>query len=282
MSRLLSYGLLLGMGTAAGACSFDSRPSGSGMRSNGTGTAGLTWIPPASSDRNPATMAVDAATDAMKDEAIAVQPTKLDAGAPPRKPTTPPDSAPVAGRPAAMSGGSRDAGAPQSDRVDASKPDAAPSASKPDAQMPSAPDAATTQSSCQPGLYAGTFSGSIQLIGLSLSTVTGTVRAQLVLDASGTQLDLHDGRVMGLDQDGNRLTSDLTGTVNCQTEQLENGKLANGIFHNVGSDSDTAFIGTAQATHASDPHSLVGTFAVEAPDTLVIGGRGTWSLIRNE
>jgi hypothetical protein len=216
------------------SCSFDSQPTSSGTRGNGT--ADPTWTPPsASSDgtRGPASTTLDAATDAMRSEAIAVQPAIADAGAPPRTPTKPVTRTSDASTPAAASGGRRDSGASQAQRMDASQPQAP----KVDASQPaSTSDAAAragASAHCKPGLYAGTFSGSIQLVGLSLSTVTGTVRAQLTPDSSGGRLDLHDGRVMGLDQDGNRLTVNLTGSVNCQTDQLENGKLESGNFHNV-------------------------------------------------
>ena len=161
--------------------------------------------------------------------------------------------------------------------------DAQTSSGKPDATPRDAAAAVDEASSarCKGGAYTGTFSGSIQLIGLSLSSVTGVVRADLTLDASGEHLDMHDGSVMGVDQDGNRLTVNLTGRVNCKTDQLENGKLENGNFHNVGSDSDTAFIGSAEATYSRDPHSVVGTFSVEATDTSLLTGRGTWTLIRS-
>jgi hypothetical protein len=141
---------------------------------------------------------------------------------------------------------------------------------------------AAAPSRCRPGVYAGTFSGSIQLIGLSLSSVTGTVQGELEGDGSD-YLDMRDGRVVGVDQDGNRLTCSLSGRVNCATNEFEEGVLEDGVFHNVGSNSDTLFVGSAQASYSSQPFSLVGTFSVEATDTAsLFGGRGTWSLIRNE
>jgi hypothetical protein len=144
------------------------------------------------------------------------------------------------------------------------------------------PDASTPPVRCKPGVYTGTFSGSIQLIGLSLSSVTGTVRADLVSDATAEHLDFHDGHVVGVDQDGNRLTCGLAGRVNCADFQLEEGRLEAGIFHNLDSNSDTAFIGSAQAMYSQQPHSVVGTWQVEAKDSSLLGGRGTWSLILSQ
>jgi hypothetical protein len=143
-------------------------------------------------------------------------------------------------------------------------------------------DASNASTHCKAGVYAGTFTGSIQVVGLSLSSVTGTVRAKLVYDSAKNTLDVHEGRVMGVDQDGNRLTCDLSGSINCGNDELEAGKLDHGIFHNVESDTDTAFVGTLQGTYAQDPHSVVGTWRVEAQDTSLLGGRGTWTLVRNE
>jgi hypothetical protein len=136
---------------------------------------------------------------------------------------------------------------------------------------------------CKEGIYAGTFSGSIQLIGLSLSTVTGTVRAELMLNPAGTYLEIRDARVVGVDQDGNTLTVDLSGNLNCMSDALEDGTLANGVYHNVASNSDTLFTGEAQATYSEDPHSVVGTFTVVAEGLVpLFTGRGTWSLIIND
>jgi hypothetical protein len=133
---------------------------------------------------------------------------------------------------------------------------------------------------CREGIYAGTFSGMIQVFGLSLSTVTGTLSTQLRLNPAGTYLELRDARVIGVDQDGNTLTVDLSGNINCMSNELEDGTLTNGVFHNVASNGDTPFVGEAQGTYSSDPHSVVGTFTVQATDFIsLLTGRGTWNLI---
>lgn len=136
---------------------------------------------------------------------------------------------------------------------------------------------------CREGIYAGTFGGSIQLIGLPLSTVTGTVRTTLRLNPDRTYLELRDARVVGTDQDGNRLTVDLSGNINCMTHVVQDGALTNGILHNVASSSDTAFTGEVQGMHSADPHSVVGTWTVTAEGLIpLLTGRGTWSLLLNE
>jgi hypothetical protein len=140
-------------------------------------------------------------------------------------------------------------------------------------------DAALSEPHCKPGVYAGTFSGSIQVIGLSLSSVTGTVRAELALDASGEHLAIDDARVVGVDQNGNSLTVDLSGRINCASERLEDGRLENGTFRNASSNTGIAFTGTTQGMYAEDPHSVVGTWSGEATDAAsLLTGQGTWSL----
>jgi hypothetical protein len=176
--------------------------------------------------------------------------------------------------------------------------DAGASSAEPDAGVPadaSTADSGTLDASaardagpepdphCREGIYAGTFGGSIQLIGLPLSTVTGTVRTALRLNPDGTYLEIRDARVVGTDQDGNRLTVDLSGNINCITNVVEDGALTNGILHNVASNSDTAFTGEVQAMYSADPHSVVGTWTVTAEGLVpLLTGRGTWSLILNE
>jgi hypothetical protein len=156
---------------------------------------------------------------------------------------------------------------------------------QPDASTTTTTTTTTTSTStlrCRPGVYTGTFSGSLQLIGLSLSPVTGTVRAELVADATAEHLDLHDGHVVGVDQDGNRLTCALVGRINCADFQFVEGRLEDGKFHNLDSNSDTAFTGSAQAMYSQEPHSVIGTWQVEATDTSLLGGRGTWTLVFSE
>lgn len=180
----------------------------------------------------------------------------------------------------------RDAGKPvQQQQQQPTQPQQPTQQPKPDQQpqQPQQPpiDASMPQPSsrCRPGVYTGSFTGSLQLIGVSLGSVTGTVRARLELDVDGDYMHFHDGHVVGVDTDGNMLSCDIAGRVNCDNFQLEEGRLEDGNFHNLGANSDTPFTGTVQATYSEEPHSVVGTWQVEATDAAYFGGRGTWSLV---
>jgi hypothetical protein len=265
-------GLLL----ASAGCSFDSAPETS-MRTDPAAKAG--WKPN------------DGAAGASSDAAASDQKSDRSAGgssgaAASRTETMRPASANTAGAAARPNQGRKDpdeldAGpanppAEQPPR-DAGKPT---TTQPPEPQQPQpTPDASTPKSRCKPGLYTGTFTGSLQLIGLSLSPVTGTVRARMELNATGGHLELREGKVAGVDQDGNRLTCGISGRVNCDNFVLEEGLLEDGNFHNVAGDSDTAFQGSVEAMYSEDPYSLVGTFQVEANDSSLFTGRGTWNLV---
>jgi hypothetical protein len=139
--------------------------------------------------------------------------------------------------------------------------------------------AALRPRSCVPGTYSGSFSGSLELIQLAaLSTINGTVRAELVPD--GTQaLVLRNARVVGVDQDQNDLTAVLSGRLNCVTHQLEQGKLESGSYHIKSLATDAAFSGETSGTHSDDPPSVVGTWQATAEGNGWLGGRGTWNLL---
>jgi hypothetical protein len=235
------------------------------------------WMPPTAAEgsrTSASRVGPDGAVDATATAAMAmhmvmdmeVDPTQSDAGE---------DAKPLA---------RRDAGATPEPDKDAGLKVAKDAARPMQPTMPTTPAIPTTPkpSHCKPGVYAGTFSGSIQLVGLSLSSVTGTVRAELNLDAAAQHLEFHGAKVVGVDQDGNRLTVELSGTVNCTDNRLEGGKLTNGNFHNKSADNDTAFTGAADAMYSQEPYALVGTFSVEAQETSLLGGRGTWSLLLSE
>jgi hypothetical protein len=140
-------------------------------------------------------------------------------------------------------------------------------------------EAQATSTACQPGMYSGAFTGSIQLIGLSLSSVTGTIRARLELDASKQTLSLQEARIQGVDQSENQVTGLLTGTLDCRTRMLMDGRLENGNYHGKDDKQGTAFSGTTQASYASDPPSATGTWQASADSVQVIAGQGTWSLV---
>lgn len=260
-------GLLL----AGPGCSFDSAPQTSGRTDPATGAG---WKP----NGGAAGSTDDASTDAKS--ARSEGGSGGNAGSNTR--TMRPAAANNAGTPARPDQGQKDpdeldAGPPKQPAEqprDAGKPT---TTTKP--PEPQQPDSSTPKSRCRPGLYTGTFTGSLQLIGVTLSPVTGTVRAMLDLNETGGHLELHNGRVAGVDQDGNRLTCSISGRVNCDDFVLEDGLLQDGVFHNVGSDSDTAFMGSVEGMYSEDPYSLVGTFQVEAKDSSLFTGRGTWNIL---
>jgi hypothetical protein len=261
---------------AALSCSFDKEPR-TGKR--GDSTSDPSWMPPSAA--HDAERSRDAGADAADGAAVSDAST-TDTGSAASSSNAPADAGQrPSKRQDAGAAMFRDPPAPDAgehpDHTDhPAMPGPQDAATSPE---PSRPDAGSGHVRCKPGVYTGTFSGSIQVIGLSLSTVTGTVRAKLERDASGEHLVIRDGRVSGVDQDGNMLACGLSGTIGCEDQQLVDGRLEDGNFHNVGSDSDTAFAGAVQAMYSDEPHSLVGTWTVEATDTSLLGGRGTWSLI---
>lgn len=257
------------------SCSFDSTPRKVGRTSAATEPA----------TRTDAAMASDASAEPARDAAAEQDAASgaMDAAMP--RPST----NMVMTSPGAMTAPQRqrDAGAPPQRSMGGSSAPAPADAGAPRDAGVSVPNAGSVAPEpdphCKEGLYAGTFSGSIQLIGLALSTVTGTVRTELMLNPAGTYLEIRNARVVGVDQDGNSLTVDLSGNINCASDQLEDGVLANGVFHNVASNTDTVFTGTAQAMYSEDPHSVVGTWTVQAEGLVpLLTGRGTWSLILND
>jgi hypothetical protein len=192
------------------------------------------------------------------------------AGAPSSAAPTPPDAGRVP--------------IPAQDRQDAGM-DAAISAAPgtTDAAVP-ARDAAigVMETRCAPGIYTGQFNGSIQLVGLALSSVTGTIRAELKLDAGKQHLAIQDARVIGVDQDGNSLDVALTGSVDCATFRLDDGRLDHGIYRNTVSGVEQTFNGDVQGTYSQAPSSVLGTWLVETTDTSLLGGRGTWTILLSE
>jgi hypothetical protein len=181
-------------------------------------------------------------------------------------------------------GVTRDASEPVKEPITAggSAPDPTDAGSARDAGTTTRPVEPEPDPHCREGIYSGTFSGMIQVFGLSLSTVTGTLSTNVRINPAGTYLEIRDARVAGVDQDGNTLTVDLSGNINCMSNELEDGTLTNGVYHNVASNADTQFTGQAQAMYSDNPHSVVGTFTVQARDfAALLTGRGTWNLIRS-
>jgi hypothetical protein len=116
-----------------------------------------------------------------------------------------------------------------------------------------------------------------------VSNVNGAVSADLTLDASGQRLTIRDLLILGIDQSGNSMTTQLSGSINCTTFQLEDGRLENGNYHTAAPPSlDFAFIGTARCTYSQDTASAIGMWSVEAEASSLIGGNGAWNLVLSE
>jgi len=128
-------------------------------------------------------------------------------------------------------------------------------------------------------MYAGSFSGSIEFATLPISSVAGTIRAELVLSSSKDKLAIHNGTIRGVDQSEKPLTAQLTGTVDCDTGALEAGRFENGSYQVNEFTSAATFTGTADANYTVDPPSATGTWEATSKETVgLIGGKGSWSL----
>ena len=78
---------------------------------------------------------------------------------------------------------------------------------------------------------------------------------------SGDYLTIEDGEITGQDQDGNPIQAEVSGSMNCTTNRLENGKLLNGMYTRTGLGMTVQFEGTADAVYApGDKPSLLGTW----------------------
>lgn len=180
----------------------------------------------------------------------------------------------------------RDAGDAHDASVDAGGLDAA----RGDAAT-GVPDASTANdagadagSRCIPGRYVGAFAGEISaLLGLIRLDITGTISLEIAATANGDQLQIKNGKLMGTDQDGNPLTALVSGTLNCATLKLENGRITEGAYNRVdpifgGPPSTTNFSGTATATYnpTQNPPSAQGKWEVKNSDESR-GGSGSWT-----
>jgi hypothetical protein len=156
-----------------------------------------------------------------------------------------------------------DSGARSSNAAGAAPPPmGTPTVSKPD--MPR---------ECMPGIYEGTFEGPVTFAVGSFNNVSGTLRAELVLDASGDALQVRDGLMTGKDSTGVGMSAGWTGTVNCASKQLENGRHEHGAWEN-----GSTFTGTLEGTYAIAPYVVSGTWKVQSEQIPLAGGNGTWHM----
>jgi hypothetical protein len=191
----------------------------------------------------------------------------LDAGAAAPDAAAPDSAAPIdAGQDAA-----RDAA------VDAAPPrDAAPA----DAATPPV-DTGPPPPKCTAGSYRGTFMGSVavQVFGLDITTIPlmGTITLTAVADGAD-RFNVTNGAVTGTDDANDPITARVTGTMNCATGKLENGKLEDGKYIHwlVG---EILFTGSVSGTYTNTPPSANGNWQTEtASTTLLRSGMGTWNV----
>lgn len=176
----------------------------------------------------------------------------------------------------------RDASQPRQSPPDAGAPPESARDASPPRQSPPDAGALPATALCEPGLYTGTFAGQIDAAGAALSSVTGSVRAQLVWDVGMLYMLITDARVMGLDQDGNTLTVSLSGAINCITGLIEDGRLDNGVFHIAEAATDLTFLGTVEGSYSRDQQTLLGTWSGAADASSLIAGRGSFSLVASQ
>jgi len=160
----------------------------------------------------------------------------------------------------------RDAGQAPPNAAGSAAPMGMPDASAPDQQRPDT-------SRCMPGIYEGDFEGPVTFVVGSIDRVTGTMRAEAVLDASGDSLRIVGGVITGMDNFGVGMSATWTGSVSCTTSQLTDGRLADGAW-----DNGSTFTGTLEGTYAVSPHAMSGTWQVESREIPLAGGNGEWQM----
>ena len=132
-----------------------------------------------------------------------------------------------------------------------------------DAGSKAEPDSSIVEepSTCFAGVYTGTFEGEIKVLGFISLPIEGEIAITVATSDSGDSLTIEDGEIMGEDQDGNPIQAEVSGSMNCVTNRLENGKLLNGVYTRTGLGMTVEFEGTADATYEpGDQPSLSGTW----------------------
>jgi hypothetical protein len=77
----------------------------------------------------------------------------------------------------------------------------------------------------------------------------------------------------GMDIAGVTMSAAWTGSLNCGTKQLENGRQENGAWAN-----GITFTGTLEGAYSVDPYALSGTWQVQSEQIPLAGGNGTWRI----
>jgi hypothetical protein len=222
-------------------------------------------------------------------------PPALDAGASP----TPDAGAPQldAAQQDTGAGGSLDgaAGAPEAGVVDAAAMDAAAldaaaldaaadaAAPRDAAPVDAAPpvDTAPPAPKCTAGNYAGMFASSVfvELFGFPLFEIRlmGNISLSAAAQAGSDRFPIANGAITGADTDGNQVTATVTGSLNCTTGKVDDGRLSGKYLHPIL--GEILFDGAVAGTYTNTPPSANGTWQTEtASTTLLKGAMGTWNV----
>jgi hypothetical protein len=140
-------------------------------------------------------------------------------------------------------------------------------------------DGGAATSECVAGNYKGEFTGSVQFLPTPLGAlldvnIQGTLEITVQAATQGDVLVAKNGKVHGTDQDGNPVDADLTGSLDCATKKLVNGKLVNGKYTRA-SILTTSFSGTVEGVYLAKPPSASGTWKTSAG--FLEGGGGSWN-----
>ena len=161
-------------------------------------------------------------------------------------------------------------------------PPPTPEAGPPEAGPPDA-GPADAGLRCIPGTYSGAFAGEISaLFGIIRIDIQGTISIDISPPAESTdQLPIRNGKLDGKDTENNPITATISGTINCTTRRLENGRILNGMYTRRdpiygGPPRTVGFNGTATAIYNLDPPSATGQWEV-VNETGLRAGSGTWS-----
>lgn len=179
--------------------------------------------------------------------------------------------------------------APEAGALDAATDAAAPRDAAADAARDAAPvdaapppvDTGPPAPKCTAGKYAGMFAGSVfvELFGIPLFEIRlmGNISLSAAAEQGTDRFTIGNGAITGQDGDGNAITATVTGSLNCTTGKVENGRL-NGKYLQplLG---EIFFDGAVAGTYTNTPPSANGTWQTEtASTTLLKGGMGTWNV----
>ena len=86
----------------------------------------------------------------------------------------------------------------------------------------------------------------------------GPITSDLTLDDSEMYLDIRDVRIAGRDATGNTVKVKLSGKVNCNTLEIEEGRLEKGRYRIASTRSALSFEGAVQGSYTSAPYAVNG------------------------